>query len=90
MITKKDEERFWGRVDKNGPTVRPGLGPCWLWNGGRGRKGYGRIKLNGRWRPATHVALELAGYFILFEGLEVLHRCDNPLALTRVASRDEM
>ena len=26
-------ERFWKRVDKEGPVVRPALGPCWLWRG---------------------------------------------------------
>jgi hypothetical protein len=27
------EERFWEKVDKNGPVPahRPELGPCWVW-----------------------------------------------------------
>lgn len=29
------EQRFWAKVDKNGPVVRPELGPCWIWTGNR-------------------------------------------------------
>lgn len=35
-------DRFWTKVNKNGPIVRKELGPCWLWIGGticKGRKG---------------------------------------------------
>lgn len=37
------EERFWSKVDKNGPVPehRPDLGPCWIWNAARKEKGYG-------------------------------------------------
>lgn len=31
---------FWSNVDKNGPTIYPELGPCWLWTGNV-RTGYG-------------------------------------------------
>lgn len=36
------EERFWSKVDRNGPVPehRPDLGPCWLWTGGTSH-GYG-------------------------------------------------
>jgi hypothetical protein len=56
MITKKDEERFWGKVDKI--TTPDG---CWEWIGYRDNDDYGRIKVNGRTRYAHHIALELAG-----------------------------
>ena len=71
---------FDALVDKNGPTICPELGPCWLWLGYRDKDGYGQIKVNGRTRIATHVDLELEGYYIIpaaFGKLEVLHRCDN-------------
>src|SRR5712691_2773604 len=45
--------RFWPKVNKNGPIIRPALGPCWLWIGARDRKDYGLIKVNGRSRRAT-------------------------------------
>lgn len=45
-VTPKFTERFWRRVDKNGPTPLhcPELGACWDWTGGRNRvSGYGRV-----------------------------------------------
>jgi HNH endonuclease len=37
------EERFWEKVDKNGPIPehRPDLGPCWIWTAGKSKQGYG-------------------------------------------------
>lgn len=41
-------DRFWARVDKNGPIpgYRPELGPCWLWTGYCDQEGYGRHNLS--------------------------------------------
>jgi hypothetical protein len=44
-------ERFWAKVDKNGPIPadRPDLGPCWIWTGSirRGPNGgYGRFRMD--------------------------------------------
>src|ERR1035437_6155952 len=38
-------ERFWAKVDRNGPVPahRPELGPCWVWEAGHERHGYGRV-----------------------------------------------
>lgn len=36
-------ERFFAKVNKNGPTVREGLGPCWTWAAYRNRGGYGQV-----------------------------------------------
>jgi hypothetical protein len=53
-VTKLDrdrtpEERFWPRVDKNGPPPPgdPEMGPCWLWTGGTS-EGYGMFSLAGK------------------------------------------
>jgi hypothetical protein len=70
-------DRYWSQVDKNGPIVRPELGPCWLWTGYRDPDGYGRIMVNGHRRPAHQIALELVGFIIPAKGLEGLHRCDH-------------
>ena len=71
-------QKFWPRVDKEGPTVREGLGPCWLWTGSRQPRGYGHFY------PKLHVGLyahrvswELA-FGPIPAGLHVLHHCDNP------------
>jgi hypothetical protein len=67
-------ERVWKFVDR---TSTPD--GCWLWTGSRNRQGYGTIWVNGRHRQATHIVLELAGFLIPPEGLQVRHAvCDNP------------
>jgi len=39
------EDRFWAKVDKNGPVPahRPELGPCWIWTAARFKRGYGKF-----------------------------------------------
>jgi hypothetical protein len=80
-----NEERFWRYVNKNGPCLRPELGPCWLWTGvidSPPRLPYGKIFLllpNGRYKITTahRFAWELhAGP--LPKGMFALHHCDNP------------
>ena len=41
------EERFWEKVDKNGPIPekRPELGPCWLWLASISDNGYGKFSV---------------------------------------------
>lgn len=67
-------ERFWPRVDRNGPIPAhaPHLGPCWIWTGSTDSKGYGQIGINGRGRKA-HIALHGLAPF----GLEWDHLCRN-------------
>lgn len=53
-------------------------GDCWVWSGPRFTDfGYGRVRVNGREIHAHRCAHEL---FIgpIPDGLEVLHKCDNP------------
>lgn len=73
-------DRFWEKVDKNGPTIRPELGPCWVWTGAVGFKGYGKIGLGGR---AAGCGIASRVSWLLHVGdvpavLDVLHTCDNP------------
>ncbi len=44
------EDRFWSKVDKDGPVPEhaPELGPCWLWTAGTQSKGYGVFWFEGR------------------------------------------
>jgi hypothetical protein len=73
-FTKEDAERFWKFVDRT--TTPDG---CWTWTGQCNRQGYGRIKVNGRTRQATHIALELSGFIVPAKRLQVRHYiCDNP------------
>ncbi len=47
QIVGNDEERFWSKVDTNGPVPahRPELGPCWVWTGPTNADGYGRFSV---------------------------------------------
>ena len=65
---RKLEERFWEKVDKSDG--------CWLWKASL-RNGYGDIWINGHHVAAHRVAWELINGAIP-EGVEVLHKCDNP------------
>lgn len=50
---------------------------CFLWLGAVARKGYGQMRVDGKTRTATHIALELEGRPVPI-GMCVLHRCDTP------------
>lgn len=67
--------RFWRKVDKRGPEVRPGLGRCWIWTGKRTLAGYGVGYTGG-------ASLVHRFSFALHYGdpgkLCVCHICDNP------------
>ena len=71
-------ERFWQRVDKNGPVVREELGPCWVWTGARRADGYGTLGLTTALSNvrAHRFSWELANGEIP-AGLYVCHHCDN-------------
>jgi hypothetical protein len=74
------EERFWLKVDKNGPIpeYRPDLGPCWLWTAGTIR-GYGRFCVGPERRNvfAHRYAYELLVGPIP-AGLDMDHLCRVP------------
>jgi hypothetical protein len=86
------EDRFWLKVDKDGPTPEhcPDLGPCWLWTGTRifsqperikgwTSGGYGQC-WGGVERGKMYAhrwSWEIANGPIP-DGLKVLHRCDAP------------
>lgn len=71
----KIAERFWPKVEIKKQD------DCWLWKAGHNKNGYGIFNYTGV-RPgviklAHRVAWELTQGPIP-EGLDVLHRCDNP------------
>ena len=69
-------DRFWSKVNRDGPIAREGLSPCWLWTGPLNRAGYGRFAIDHRHTCGAHrVAWELANGPIP-EGQWVLHHCD--------------
>jgi hypothetical protein len=73
------EERFWSKVDKDGPVPPhcPELGPCWVWTAGKDECGYGVIRVGPRGMKAHRLSLALAGNPPP-SGKEACHKCDNP------------
>lgn len=70
-------ERFWEKVDKNGPVIRQDLGPCWVWTASLRDTGYGQIMIAATKIPekAHRVSWFLAHGE--WPSAHVLHRCDN-------------
>jgi hypothetical protein len=64
--------RFWSKVHKT-PS-------CWLWTSSRIKNWHGTFSVHGYPRYAHRVAWELANGPIP-DGLQVLHRCDEPICV---------
>jgi hypothetical protein len=71
------EQRFWIKVDKNGPVPahRPDLGPCWVWTGATA-EGYGVIQIDGGPFKA-HILSYTWAKGDIAEGQERDHLCRN-------------
>lgn len=81
--TRNLQERiqdFWSYVNKNGPIPKhcPELGPCWQWTAGVMKSGgYGQFNINHKmWR--THRLSHILKHGPIADGMNVLHKCDNP------------
>jgi hypothetical protein len=70
-------ERFWSKVNKDGPTQPHMPTPCWVWTAFRNEHGYGRLGVSGKTQSAHRVALQLEGAVIPPDRM-VLHHCDHP------------
>ncbi len=71
-------ERFWAKVNKDGPVIREELGACWIWNATRNEDGYGRV-----WHPQQRLESAHRASWEMEHGsipmdMRVLHACDNP------------
>ena len=78
---KPIEDRFWPKVDKNGPVpaYRPDFGPCWLWTA-KTTRGYGKIGHGSRIDGTEgHLSAHRVSYEIhrgpIPDGLEIDHLC---------------
>ena len=69
-------DRFWSKVNKDGPTQPHMTTPCWVWGGAKNR-GYGTILIGPRVGKAHRLSYELANGPIP-DGQFVCHACDNP------------
>lgn len=65
-------ERFWGYVNRNGPTAEHMDSRCWLWTGSKTKDGYGRFSWEGKTIGAHRAS------FLLSYGSQpevVCHKC---------------
>lgn len=79
---KSIAERFWAKVDKDGPILRGAdcAGPCWIWCASRDKLGYGRLSANfngQRFLLASRLSWAIHRGHLDADKC-VLHRCDNP------------
>jgi len=92
------EERFWPKVDKNGPVpeYRPDLGPCWVWTA---CLAYGYGKLTDGGKHGVSLSAHRVSYELLVgtipDGLELDHLCRvracvNPFHLEPVTRAENM
>ena len=76
------EDRFWSKVDMNGPVpdYAPHLGNCWIWRASLDTHGYGRFSMGGR--SGSLMGAHVVAYKLLVgpvpDGLELDHLCRNP------------
>lgn len=69
------DDRFWRKVNKDGPLILDT--PCWVWTGNTGYEGYGQFWFNRRMLYAHRYSFGIRTYAKRGEQL-VCHRCDNP------------
>lgn len=71
------EERFWPKVDKDGPVSdhRPDLGPCWLWTAYVDERGYGIFRWESGRSEKAHRSAYLLSVGAIPDGLELDHLC---------------
>lgn len=75
-------ERFWEKVDQDGPVVRAGLTPCWPWRGTQNSNGYGLLGVGGSHSEAAHrIAWEIGYGSPPPDDMIVCHVCDYPLCV---------
>lgn len=77
---RSDEERFWPKVNLNGP-IPPHmqhLGECWVWMRAKDPYGYGRFCPKRTKPMLAHRFAYEAAYGVIPPGLDILHLCDNP------------
>lgn len=88
-LTPQDITRFWSKVNKEGPVIRPGLGPCWIWTASTQSQGYPLFSFSTNrrlkdGRPARQVLVHRLSFFLhsgIWSTVYVCHHCDNPLCM---------
>ncbi len=85
-------ERFWSKVDFDGPMLSPYLGPCWLWTAYT-YLGYGMFHVNGRGPIRSHRWAYESWHGpvpapLVLDHLCRVRNCVNPAHLEPVTNRE--
>lgn len=67
---------FWVKVNKNGPFIRPELGPCWSWVAYIRPDGYGAFLVGKRAEQVNRISYYFA-FGVIPDGFEIDHLCRN-------------
>lgn len=72
---KTTRQRFWSKVDKNGPMILQTQ--CWLWTAAKTADGYGSFWIRNKADYPHRYSFEIHKGK-LPDGLMACHHCDNP------------
>jgi len=77
-FSKEAIDKFWGRVNKNGPLLNKDLGRCWTFTDASGNecKSYAQFWCDGRVWRSNRISWAIENGNVP-EGLCVMHKCDN-------------
>jgi hypothetical protein len=70
-------ERFWEKVDKQGPIGPYVDTPCWIWTASKSKRGYGQIGVAASRPQRAHRVSWRLEHGEIPQGVHVLHRCHN-------------
>jgi len=71
-------DRFWSKVNKDGPVMDHMDTPCWEWEKSLSARGYGQFHYQGTTRLAHRLSALLSGIIDdIHEDIFICHSCDN-------------
>ena len=66
-------DRIMSKIDKSGD--------CWVWTGGTGNSGYGRMRINKKLYSPHRLMWEIYNKKLILNNMEICHKCDNRLCI---------
>lgn len=92
---RSEADRFWAKVDKNGPVSDRTASACWLWTGHVAATGYGTFTGDGHRNWKAHRYAYVATLGPVPVGLDLDHlcrvrHCVNPAHLEPVTRRENL